>query len=167
MILQESGATSGSNHSTQMLNIQKQSSKESQGSSPKKIRQPSISSVPSIIKPSVGSVMKPPSAAHIEAKTYQIAIRNYRFEPENLNVERGSIVEWRVLTTYDLDDSNLCHMIAFEYAPLAQTKLPSLKVNESFRVRFLEPGVYNYKCQIYPRMRGTVNVFESSHHILS
>jgi plastocyanin len=127
-----------------MLNIQKQTSKDSQGS-PRKMK-PSLSSVPSIAKPSVGSVMKAPQIAHIESKSYQIVIRNHRFEPDNLNVEKGSIVEWRVLTTFGFEDSNLCHVIAFEYAPLAQTKSPLLKLNDAFRVRFLEPGVYHYKC---------------------
>jgi hypothetical protein len=91
-----------------------------------------------------------------------------------LSIEKGSIVEWKVLgskdNTYggnsdyeeDIFEMDTRHAISFEYAPLASAKSPLLKINDVFRVRFLEPGVYHYRCQIYPRMRGTVQVFESS-----
>lgn len=34
-------------------------------------------------------------------------------------------------------------------------------------MRFLESGYYPYRCQIFPRMRGAVQVFENVHQLLS
>ena len=104
-------------------------------------------------------------------------MKNHRFEPEQLHIEKGSIVEWRVVLSTssdnssddpqsDYDDSTTRHVIAFECAPLALTESPLLKVNQTFRVRFLETGDYPYRCQIYPRMRGFVRVHSSSSHMM-
>lgn len=34
------------------------------------------------------------------------------------------------------------------------------KNSETFKVRFLETGTYSYRCQIYTRMRGVIEVFD-------
>ena len=108
-------------------------------------------------------------------------MRNNRFEPDNLNIEKGSIVEWRVsISSHTVqtpqsdpeeedgrDPSDIKHIIAFENAQLLQTESQLLRVNDTFRVRFLEVGSYQYKCQIYPRMKGLIRVFENVHQILS
>jgi plastocyanin len=113
----------------------------------------------------------------MEPRTYQILLKNHRFEPEQLHIEKGSIVEWRVVLSTSSDnssddpqsdyDDSTRHVIAFECAPLALTESPLLKVNQTFRVRFLETGDYPYRCQIYPRTRGFVRVHSSSSLILS
>lgn len=65
------------------------------------------------------------------------------------------------------DPSAVRHVIAFESAPLAMTESPLLRVNDSFKVKFLEVGSYPYRCQIYPRMRGMIQVLENLHQILN
>jgi len=124
-----------------------------------------------------------------EPRTYQILIKDNRFEPEILKIEKGSIVEWRVSSsqtgangleedeTEDFSNqrSNVHlyssntrrHVIAFESAQLAQTESPLLRSNDTFKVRFLEVGSYPYRCQIFPRMKGNVRVFENVHQIIS
>lgn len=108
-------------------------------------------------------------------------MRGDRFEPDNLKIEKGSIVEWRVISDESdaleeplsslslvYSSSNRRHVIAFETPLLMNTESPLLRPNgeDSFKVRFLEPGHYPYRCQIFPRLRGSVSVFENVHQIL-
>jgi hypothetical protein len=98
-----------------------------------------------------------------------------------LKIEKGSIVEWRVTSDEDdpLDDQNLefrnvytsrsrRHVIAFETPMLMNTESPLLRPNgeDKFKVKFLEAGHYPYRCQIVPRMRGSVSVFDNVHQII-
>jgi hypothetical protein len=62
--------------------------------------------------PSVGAIPKPVVAAGpvkeppaFEPRTYQILIKpDNRFDPENLKIEKGSIVEWRISSNSCLSD---------------------------------------------------------------
>jgi plastocyanin len=96
-----------------------------------------------------------------------------------LKIEKGSIVEWRVISdehdTFDEETSTMSysantrsHVIAFESPLLAHTESSFLRPTgeNSFKVKFLEPGFYPYRCQIFPRLRGQVNVFDNVHQIL-
>lgn len=65
------------------------------------------------------------------------------------------------------DPASIRHVVAFEQAPLQQTESPLLRGNDTFKVRFLEVGHYPYRCQILPRMRASVTVFESVHQIIN
>jgi len=59
-------------------------------------------------------------------------VRNNRFEPDNLNIEKGSIIEWRVsggcsaqtpqTDPEEEDTTDVKHIIAFENAQLQQTE---------------------------------------------
>ncbi len=120
-----------------------------------------------------GPIKEPPA---FEPRTYQILIKpDNRFDPENLKIEKGSIVEWRISNGCSSDqeddlDSYLTksHVIAFESPELQHTESQVLRGEKtSFKVRFLEPGLYPYRCQIFPRMRGVVSVFENVHQLLS
>jgi plastocyanin len=99
-----------------------------------------------------------------------------------LKIEKGSIVEWRVSTQPlmtsgcshndgseedERDISSIRHVVAFETPQLAQTESNILRVNDTFKVRFIESGTYSYRCQIQPRMRGIVKVFDNVHQLLS
>jgi hypothetical protein len=87
---------------------------------------PSVGAIP---KPAVaaGPVKEPPA---FEPRTYQILIKSdNRFEPENLKIEKGSIVEWRISNSCSSDqeddfDSYLSksHVIAFESPELQHTE---------------------------------------------
>jgi plastocyanin len=86
----------------------------------------------------------------IESKTYKITIKNNAFIPDNLKIEKGSIVEWRVISDASdfshnslYDSGSRKHVISFDSI---QTESPILKKNDFFRVRFLEVGSFKYKC---------------------
>ena len=98
-----------------------------------------------------------------------------------MKIEKGSIVEWRVISdehdTFDEESSAMnmvysanstSHVIAFESPLLAHTESSLLRPTgeNSFKVKFLEPGHYPYRCQIIPRLRGQVSVFDNVHQIL-
>ena len=60
----------------------------------------------------VGAMQRPQPS--FEPRTYQILIKNNRFEPENLKIEKGSIVEWRVscstsASPYSSDNASSSH----------------------------------------------------------
>ena len=64
---------------------------------------PSVGAIP---KPAVaaGPVKEPPA---FEPRTYQILIKSdNRFEPENLKIEKGSIVEWRISNSNSSDQED-------------------------------------------------------------
>ena len=50
-------------------------------------------------------------------------------------------------------------MIAFN---IPQTESPLLKLNDTFKVKFLESGHFYYQCQIITRMKGSIEVYEDS-----
>ena len=85
-----------------------------------------------------------------EAKTYSIMIKNNKFNPSNLKIEKGSIVEWRV---HGDDDSceesefslytshSRSHVVAFDNM---MAESPMLKLDENYKVRFLEVGHFTF-----------------------
>ncbi len=88
---------------------------------------------------------KPPMAG-----VYEVAIRNFVYEPASVSIRVGESVRW---TNYD----------AAPHDAVAYTgswKTPLLKVNESANQVYSEPGVYPYYCTVHPAMRGTVEVRE-------
>jgi hypothetical protein len=54
--------------------------------------------------------------------------------------------------------SGRSHVISFDNLN-AESDLLS-RNSPGFKVRFLETGTYNYRCQIYTRMRGLIEVFD-------
>jgi plastocyanin len=74
-----------------------------------------------------------------------------------LKIEKGSIVEWRMNScSSEQDGDESRHVIAFESPELQYIESEILKgPNDSFKVRFLESGVYSYRCPI-KRMRGSI-----------
>ena len=62
-----------------------------------------------------------------EPRTYQILIKDNKFEPDNLKIEKGSIVEWRVSSCSKEEISTQRHVVAFDSAPLAMTESNLLK----------------------------------------
>lgn len=81
-------------------------------------------------------------------KTYEIVLRDNKFTPENLKIERGSIVEWRVLEdTLDAYETSLyqsssrSHVIAFNNL-MVESQM--LKKGDNYKVRFLECGHFTY-----------------------
>jgi hypothetical protein len=54
-------------------------------------------------------------------------IKDNKFEPDNLKIEKGSIVEWRVSSCSKEEISTQRHVVAFDSAPLAMTESNLLK----------------------------------------
>jgi plastocyanin len=84
----------------------------------------------------------------IESKTYTISVKNNKFNPENLKIEKGSIVVWQICEdSLDTVETSLysgnsrSHVIAFQ---VPQTESPLLKLNDTFKVKFLECGHFSY-----------------------
>jgi len=105
----------------------------------------------------------------LSQQKHTVHVKGANFEPAYLKVERGSIVEWVVLPQTPTSDprefdieSRQSHVIAFSDLP---TESPVLREHQSFRVRFLERGVFNYQCQIYPRMKGRVEVVDKQPNV--
>ena len=101
----------------------------------------------------------------IETPAHIIQIKNDFFYPCFLKIERNSVVEWRVsVDNMEQNENSLfffasrSHVISFSNLN-AETK-PLTKNSDGFKVRFLEPGVYNFRCQIYTRMRGRIEVVD-------
>jgi plastocyanin len=77
-----------------------------------------------------------------------VAIRNFSFSPDVLQVKVGTTVEWinRDPTTHTVtadDDS-------FDSGPLAS--------GATFKQAFKAPGTFSYNCMIHPEMRGRIEV---------
>lgn len=69
----------------------------------------------------VGSAIPRSVVNQIESKTYTISVRNNKFNPENLKIEKGSIVVWQICEdTHESEEPSLysggtrSHVIAFQ-----------------------------------------------------
>ena len=54
--------------------------------------------------------------------------------------------------------ANRMHVISFDN--LYAESGPLTASSEAFKVRFLDTGIYYYKCEIYTRMRGKIEVVD-------
>jgi plastocyanin len=81
-----------------------------------------------------------------------VAIRDYRFEPAEVQVRAGETVRWTN------DEKRTSHSVIFP----AEGGLESVRMfpGESWERRFDKPGRYEYRCGPHPEMRGTVVVGE-------
>eukprot|EP00347_Sterkiella_histriomuscorum_P013401 403364846 len=130
----------------------------------------------SIVQAGTPSIRAAVSNRHEEKKelinTYQIIVRNNKFIPENLKIEKGSIVEWRIqedleeesdITYYKNSSATRSHVVAFNDI---HTESNILRLNDTFKVKFHECGQFTYRCQIYTYMKGSIKVFENQNALL-
>lgn len=82
--------------------------------------------------------------AHIVSTTAQ-----WEFDPKTLRATVGDIVEWT-------NTSTVAHTITFDATPALTD--PLIRPNDTWEVKFLQPGTYAYRCTIHPFMTGTVVV---------
>ena len=101
-------------------------------------------------------------------------IKDQKFKPEQMEIFQGDSVEWQLLNDSKSVDSQLyweksrSHVIAIGDEQLEQPfespllRISNRGVNEpsktSFRVRFAEPGLFEFSCKIYTWMKGKVTV---------
>ena len=92
------------------------------------------------------------SAAPKEAKQVQIA--KMKFNPSDVTVKAGSVVTWT-------NTEALPHNVHFKAGAPNVTKDvegPMLRANQTYSVRFNQPGTYDYICTPHPFMKAKVIV---------
>lgn len=90
-------------------------------------------------------------------KKLQIQIKNSSFCPDYLRVEEGATVEW-LLPIEGKIDTNIKHVVCFDDLPIESDCLKMIEGQNVFREQFDKVGVFNYKCLIYTRMKGKIEV---------
>jgi plastocyanin len=91
-------------------------------------------------------------AAASAQTVHEVVIRDYRFEPAEVQARVGGTVRWTN------DEKRTSHSVIFP----AEGGLESVRMfpGESWERRFDKPGRYEYRCGPHPEMRGTVVVGE-------
>ena len=90
-----------------------------------------------------------------------IQVMNASFSPCVIACSPNTIIHWSVVGARELDKNSLYfnatrnHVIGFEILPIES---PYLCLNDNFEIQFHKPGVYEYKCLIYPAMKGVIKV---------
>lgn len=81
-----------------------------------------------------------------------VTIRDYRFEPVEVQVRAGDKVRWTN------DEKRTSHSVIFP----AEGGLESVRMfpGDSWERRFDKPGRYEYRCGPHPEMKGMVVVVE-------
>jgi plastocyanin len=90
------------------------------------------------------------TATSVSAKTVDVSIKNYAFNPASVGVSKGDFVMW---TNYD----NVDHAVLTTSGPVIISS-GDIHPGKSYEVRMTTPGTYDYKCSIHPTMRGTLKV---------
>jgi amicyanin len=82
----------------------------------------------------------------VAADTVQVQIKDYKFQPAQVTVQKGGTVAWSNMdaAAHDVDFKGL--------------KSPLLKKGETYSKIFDTAGTYDYVCGIHPSMKGTVKV---------
>jgi plastocyanin len=98
-------------------------------------------------------------------KVVTVSIRDFYFEPSQLIVEPGTMVQW-------VNEGTTQHTV-FATSPAGAFRSGTLHPGESFTHTFpqrfpkaspdspTKPGTYEYLCEIHPNMRGSVTFSES------
>lgn len=91
---------------------------------------------------------KYPASAGQESspKTYHVAIKGFKFEPDRLEVEVGDTVIW---TNEDI----VPHLVTAE-----KFKLKSMDQGESSSLRTKQKGAFPYFCRFHPTMKAELVV---------
>ena len=87
--------------------------------------------------------------ATAQAPSNAVAIHNFTFAPQDLNVKAGTTVTWS-----NMDD--IPHGIAWVKNAFARSK--ALDTDDSYSLTFTTPGTYSYFCYLHPHMTGTIVV---------
>ncbi len=93
--------------------------------------------------------------------TVNIQIKGTNFLPAAVQCESGTILRWVVRPEKESNSHSLYygstrgHVLGFEDLPLESSYLSA---NQSFELTIYKPGVYRYRCLIFPSMSGAVEV---------
>lgn len=97
-----------------------------------------------------------------ETPSVKIKINEDRFEPGHVLVSLGTEVEWSIRfddRTYN-NSRRKTYVISFN--DLGEESDPIRTKNDKFRLTFKRAGVFEYRCSIQTRMRGTIEVVGGS-----
>jgi plastocyanin len=108
--------------------------------------------------PAASPIPVVPTAAHLsapipDAQRAQVAIRNFAFQPAELEVEVGTTVEW-------VNEDPAPHTVTSGTpgSPTGVFDSGALNQGDSFSFTFQQPGTYEYFCRLHPSMRGRILV---------
>ncbi|HVV13580.1 cupredoxin family copper-binding protein [Amycolatopsis sp.] len=87
------------------------------------------------------------------AKTVQVAIKNYAYDPAALTVAVGDTVTWT-------NDDTAPHTVTVSDGPV-KFNSPNLQQGQTFTYTFTQAGTYSYYCAVHPDMKATVTVTDS------
>lgn len=90
-----------------------------------------------------------------------ILVKNTQFIPSLKKCSVDKTIEWKVES--DKEDSKTSiyfntvrnHVIGFDTLNIES---PYLSSGDTYSVQFHAPGIYKYKCLVYPAMKGTIEV---------
>jgi plastocyanin len=80
------------------------------------------------------------------ANTAQVLIKDFKFQPDQITVQRGDAVTWT-------HPGPASHTVKF-----ADSESPVLKDGGTYSKMFNEAGTFDYICGIHPNMKGMVIV---------
>lgn len=82
-------------------------------------------------------------------KTYQISIKNFTFEPNELRIKKGETIVWT-------NTDNLVHTITPNQNDNLENNI--LSKGQTFSHTFHTIGIYRYHCDDHQNMTGTIIV---------
>lgn len=80
----------------------------------------------------------------------QVNIQNFSFLPQAITVKKGGTVTWQ-------NKDTVAHSVT-GMGSATMLNSSNLAPGASYNVTFDQPGTYNYQCNLYPGMTGTVIV---------
>ena len=93
-----------------------------------------------------------------EGKTtkHKINVTQVFFEPCYLRIKKGDIVEWRL----DFSDGSKRRMHIISFDSICEESNPLRSEDDFYKYRFFECGTFTYKCQIFRKMKGIIEVYD-------
>lgn len=73
-----------------------------------------------------------------------------------MKIKKGDIVEWRL----DFSDGSLKRMHIISFDTICEESNPLRGEDDIYKQRFFECGTFSYKCQIFTRMKGVIEVYD-------
>ncbi len=86
------------------------------------------------------------SSPALAASTAQVQIKDYKFQPAEVTIQKGGTITWTNADT-------AVHDVKFK-----DSESPDLKKGGQYSRTFDKPGTYDYLCEVHPAMKGRVIV---------
>ncbi len=81
-----------------------------------------------------------------------VAIRDFRFEPELAPIPAGASVDWK-------NQGDVAHTVTWRAGPGDEFDSGTIEPGKSYKRGFPAAGLIEYRCSIHPRMTGRVRVY--------